>query len=103
MAFVMRETRGMNRLLAEAGLAPDALRMHVSEIAPGTRSHAAHTHDAVEAFYVLEGQGVVEVGDEEYAISANEAIILDARVLHGIANPGATPLKYLVVITALPA
>jgi mannose-6-phosphate isomerase-like protein (cupin superfamily) len=107
MPFTDRPTKGLTRCLVEAGLDPDRLRIHISEIAPGTRAHPPHTHRAVEAFYVLEGHGAVEIGDpasggsvERHELGPNEALILDARTLHGLENTGTTTMRYMVIITA---
>ena len=100
MSFTERQAKGLARCVAEVGLDPEKLRIHISEIAPGTRPHPPHTHDAVEAFYVLEGHGTVEIGGERHVIGPNEAIILAARTLHGLENTGATPMRYMVIITA---
>jgi mannose-6-phosphate isomerase-like protein (cupin superfamily) len=99
MAFTTRQAKGLTRCLAETGIDPEKLRFHISEIAPGTRAHPPHTHAAVEAFYVLEGHGAVEVGAERHEIGPNEAIILDAAVEHGLVNIGDTPMRYVVIIT----
>ncbi len=99
MPFTTRQAKGLAKCLVETGIDPEKLRVHISEIAAGTRAHPPHTHDAVEAFYVLEGHGAVEVGRERQAIGPNEAIILDARVLHGLENTGTTPMRYMVIIT----
>ncbi len=98
MPFIERSSKGLSRCLAEAGLDPEKLRMHISEIAPGTRAHPPHTHEALEGFYILEGRGTIEVGDERHTLCANEALILDAAVLHGLQNTGDTPMRYLVII-----
>ena len=98
MSFTTRQAKGLSRCLVETGIDTEKLRMHLSEIAPGTRSHPPHTHDALEAFYILEGRGAVEVGGERHEIGANEAIILDATVEHGLSNAGDTPLRYIVII-----
>jgi mannose-6-phosphate isomerase-like protein (cupin superfamily) len=99
MAFTTRQVKGLARCLVETGIDPERLRIHISEIAAGSRSHPPHTHDAVEAFYVLEGYGAVEIGGERYAVGPNEAIILDARTLHGLENTGETPMRYMVIMT----
>ncbi|MCX6032747.1 MAG: cupin domain-containing protein [Chloroflexi bacterium] len=99
MAFTTRQAKGLTRCLVETGIDPEKLRIHISEIPPGTRAHPPHTHEAVEAFYVLEGHGAVEVGGERHAVGPNEAIILDARNPHGLENIGDTPMRYLVIIT----
>jgi mannose-6-phosphate isomerase-like protein (cupin superfamily) len=98
MPFAIRQAKGLTKCLVDTGLDPDKLRIHISEIAPGTRSHPPHTHDAVEAFYILEGRGAVDVGGERHEICANEAIILDATGEHGLTNAGDTPLRYIVII-----
>jgi len=100
MSFAERQRKGLARCLVETSLDPEKLRIHISEIAPGTSAHPPHVHDAVEAFYVLDGHGSVEIGPERYEIGPNEVIILDARTLHGLVNTGATPMRYMVVITA---
>jgi mannose-6-phosphate isomerase-like protein (cupin superfamily) len=107
MPFTERPAKGLTRCLAEAGLNPDRLRIHISEIAPGTRAHPPHVHQAIEAFYVLEGHGAVEIGDfaeggrtERHELGRNEALILDARTLHGLENIGDTLMRYMVIITA---
>lgn len=100
MAFTERQAKGLTRCLVETGIDPGKLRIHISEIAPSTRSHPPHAHDAVEAFYVLEGHGAVELGAERYEIGPNEALILDARTLHGLENIGDTPMRYMVIMTA---
>jgi mannose-6-phosphate isomerase-like protein (cupin superfamily) len=99
MAFTACQAKGLTRCLIEAGLDPDKLRIHISEVTPGTRSHPSHIHDAVEAFYVLEGHGIVEISGERHAIGPNEALILDARILHGLENTGETPMRYMVIMT----
>lgn len=107
MSFAERQAKGLARCLVEEGLNPETLRFHISEIAPGTRAHPPHTHHAIEAFYVLEGHGAVEIGDpageagvERFEIGPNEALILDARTLHGLVNTGATPMRYMVIIAS---
>ena len=92
------QAKGLTKLLAMPGLVPDKLRVHISEVEPGSRSHAAHTHAGVEAFYVFEGQVTVEVEGELYPLGANEVMVVDATRPHGIFNSGATKTKYLVVI-----
>jgi mannose-6-phosphate isomerase-like protein (cupin superfamily) len=92
------EAKGLTRLLAMPGIVPDKLRMHITEVEPGSRSHAAHTHAGVEGFYVFEGNVTVEVDGEHFPLAANEAMVVDATRPHGIFNSGSTRTRYLVVI-----
>jgi mannose-6-phosphate isomerase-like protein (cupin superfamily) len=100
MSFLDVARKGLGRCVVDGDLAADALKLHVSQLEPGTSAHAAHTHDAAEAFYVLEGQALVEVDGARHELSANEAMILDAHKLHGISNSGKTVLRYLVIIAS---
>jgi uncharacterized cupin superfamily protein len=98
MQFVDINAKGLSKCLVAASLDPQKLCMHISEVEPGSRSHGAHTHPGVEAFYVLEGQAAVEVEDELYTLSPNEALALDASRPHGIFNSGPATVRYLVII-----
>jgi mannose-6-phosphate isomerase-like protein (cupin superfamily) len=99
MKFLEAQVKGLTKCLVAESLDPQKLRLHLTEVEAGTRSHPAHTHTGVEVFYMLEGHATVEVDDERYALGPNEAILLDASCPHGIANTGATRMRYLVIIT----
>jgi mannose-6-phosphate isomerase-like protein (cupin superfamily) len=90
--------KGLSGFFVDASLAPGRLSLHISQIEPGTSSHPPHTHAGVEAFYVLEGSGAVELEGETIAISANQAVAVDSTRLHGLSNTGSVPMKYLVII-----
>ena len=98
MQFVDINAKGLSRYLVAASLDPQKLRIHISEVEPGSRSHGAHTHTGIEVFYVLEGQATVEVDDELYTLCPNEALALDASRPHGIFNNGSTRVRYMVII-----
>ncbi len=90
--------KGLARCLIAESIDPNKLRFHISEIEPGTSAHPPHTHAGVEAFYVLEGSGAVEVEGESYPLSSNEAILIDPTRPHGLVNTGSTRLRYLVMM-----
>lgn len=97
-AFKPYVVKGIDRFLVAENIHPDRLHMHISEIGPGTRAHAPHAHGGVEAFYIFEGEGVLETGGERFPLKANEAIVLDATQEHGLINVGSGVLRYLVII-----
>jgi mannose-6-phosphate isomerase-like protein (cupin superfamily) len=96
--FNLHQVKGISRLLIDSSIDPDRLHFHISEIEPGTRAHPPHTHDGVEAFYILEGEGTVEVQGECQTLKANEAIVIDPGVPHGLVNTGSTRMRYIVMI-----
>ncbi|MBN2007022.1 MAG: cupin domain-containing protein [Anaerolineae bacterium] len=98
MPFTTQTVKGLTRYLQDTDLDPKALRMHLSEIAPGTNAHPPHSHAGAEAFYVLEGHGTLKVGEESYPLGPNEALLLDPTKTHGLTNTGDTPMRYLVII-----
>lgn len=76
----------------------EPLHMHISEVGPGGRSHPPHQHGGYEAFYMLEGEGILELGDEVYTLAANQSAVFDPRTLHGLRNDSDRPMRYLVIL-----
>jgi len=98
MSFSVESAKDLSKVLVDTSIDPEALHLHISEIEPGTVAHPPHTHDGVEAFYILEGQGTIEMEGDRYALGPNQAVLLDATKLHGLANTGDTPMRYIVII-----
>jgi mannose-6-phosphate isomerase-like protein (cupin superfamily) len=82
-SFVVAEWR-------DAGGASDKPRL----IAP---RHLHHSDD--EAWYVLEGQLRVQVGDKEVEAGAGAAVLVPRGTPHTYWNPGSEPVRYLLVMT----
>jgi uncharacterized cupin superfamily protein len=99
MKFSQVQAKGLSKCLLADGLDPDRLHLHVSEIEAGASAHPPHAHAGAEAFYVLEGNGTIEVEGERHSLGPNEAIVLDAARAHGLTNTGSTRMRYLVIIT----
>lgn len=53
-------------------------------------------------FYILEGEGVVEIGGERMTVSADTLVESPARVPHRLINDGQAPFRFLVVKTPRP-
>jgi mannose-6-phosphate isomerase-like protein (cupin superfamily) len=53
-------------------------------------------------FYVLEGAGVVEIGEERQEVAADMLIESPARIPHRLLNPGEGTFRFLVVKTPRP-
>ena len=74
--------------------------MHIT-LQPG-QSLKRHSTPVDVFFYVLEGTGVVEVGDEKRLVSSDVLIDSPARIPHGWYNESDTVLRVLVVKTPRP-
>ena len=71
------------------------LTQFVGRIQPGRAP--AHTHTYEEVIYILDGEGVVHVGEGDYPIRTGSCIYLPPGSPHCLENTGATPLRPLGV------
>lgn len=101
MQFSEPAVKGISRYLLDADLYEQDLRLHISEIEPGTRAHPPHRHGGFEAFYILAGAGTLEIDGAEIPLAAGESAVFDPQKLHGLVNSGDEPMKYLVIRAGL--
>ncbi len=99
MKFLDHSVKGISRYFLDSDLQGEPLRVHISEVDAGKRSHPPHRHGGFEAFYMLEGEGTLEIDGERYPLRANEAVVFDPQKLHGLVNTSAAPMRYMVIIS----
>ena len=69
---------------------------------PG-QQNAAHTHDSQDKlYYVLQGSGLVRIGEEAATLHAGDAALAPAGVVHSILNSGAEKLIVMAVMAPPP-
>jgi mannose-6-phosphate isomerase-like protein (cupin superfamily) len=69
---------------------------------PG-QQHALHTHAGQDKlYYVVEGQGIVLVGEEETSISAGDLVLAKADEPHSLRNPGSQRLVVMAIMAPPP-
>lgn len=57
-----------------------------------------HVHEDREQIYIiLQGEGVIQVGDEKEKVKAGDAVFLPAKVKHGFFNTGKKTAKILLL------
>ncbi len=66
---------------------------------PGDQAPPHVHHRSDEAFYVLDGQLEVLVGDERRTLGAGELAVIDAGTVHTFANRGPGGARILVIMT----
>lgn len=75
-------------------------------VPPGKRAYPFHCHHVnEEMFFVIEGRGVVRIGDAEYPIRKGDVIAAPAggsETAHQIINTSDAELRYLMVSTMIP-
>lgn len=77
-------------------------RLAVAEfqIAPHAPAPVPHTHHAhEEGFYILEGELVFTVGNEQIRVGQGGWVLVPIGVSHTFANAGSTPARFLNTFT----
>ena len=76
-------------------------QVSVTEIVvpPHSAGPPLHTHDFDEAFYMLEGELIFQVGDERVARRTGEVSFAPRNVPHALANHSDAPARYVLVCT----
>ena len=75
----------------------DGRTLKMSVVAPHQATHAPHTHDNDEFFFVLEGKARFHLDGKEVVVGPYTSLYCPADSYHGISNAGDTELKYLVI------
>ena len=83
-------------LLDESDGAPN-FAMRRFELAPGAEV-PRHTNAVEHEQYVLAGEYVVGVGDEEHTVSAGDALLIPAGVEHWYRNAGDEPGAFICAV-----
>ena len=69
----------------------------VMTVAPGQDAGPAETHRGDQIVYVIEGEAVITVGDDERRTGPGALAMIPAGARHHVRNPGRTPLFFLTV------
>ena len=74
----------------------DSITLGVAEIAPGDESAMRfHWHDPSEIYFVLSGEGVVRIEDEDYPVGPGATIFIPGGSWHATRNTGSGILKMI--------
>jgi len=79
----------------------DHVQVVMITLQPG-ESLKRHITPVDVCFYVLAGEGVVEIGDEQAHVSKDMLVDSPARVAHCLSNPGESAFRFLVIKTPRP-
>jgi mannose-6-phosphate isomerase-like protein (cupin superfamily) len=74
----------------------DTLNIGQFTMEPGAGQHP-HAHEDEEAWLVLEGAGVVRLGDTEHPISRGMAALAPVGTVHCFKNTGDTPMTVVFI------
>jgi mannose-6-phosphate isomerase-like protein (cupin superfamily) len=57
-----------------------------------------HRHQTIEEiYYIVEGRGLMTVGDEQREVSAGDAVYIPPHHRHTLKNTGTEPIKLILV------
>jgi len=90
------------RTLLSADRTPTgALTLGVAILPPAARSDlVTHRHAQVEAYYVLEGEGLVSIDGVDHPVRAGSAVFLPGDCEHAALNTGSATMRLLYVFAA---
>jgi mannose-6-phosphate isomerase-like protein (cupin superfamily) len=69
----------------------------VMTIAPGGDAGPEEEHSGDQIIYIVEGEALVRVQDQEYHAGPGTLLTIPARTRHYVENPGSTPVFFLTV------
>ncbi len=95
----VRGRLGFRTLFSSEETGTSTLTSGVAELEAGGLL-AVHRHAAPEVYYVLEGNGVMTLGDREQEVSAGSSVAIPGDLRHGIRNPGPATLRFFYVLAA---
>ncbi len=86
-------------ILLQQGAGPDThLSVSWVEVPPGARQRLHH-HQPEQVYVVVQGSGLMRVGDEEATVIAGDIIFLPPDVPHAIENRSREMLAYVSAAT----
>ena len=69
----------------------------VMTIEPGEDAGPEEEHGGDQIIYIIAGEALVRVQDQEYHAKPGMLLTIPARTRHFVKNPGATPVFFLTV------
>ncbi len=77
----------------------DGIVAGVFELDPGN-TLLRHSHAEPEVYYILEGEGVLEIDDETHTATSETAVFIPGDAVHSIRNSGKGALKVFYTFPA---
>lgn len=73
------------------------LTLGVADVPPGESDPVRHHHPPAEAYYILEGEGVLEIDGQTYEVRQGHAAFIPGGSVHRLTNTGSVMLRLLYV------
>jgi mannose-6-phosphate isomerase-like protein (cupin superfamily) len=72
----------------------DNLSVTLVEVTPGG-AQELHRHEQEQSYYILTGNGLMTVGEEQREVSAGDCVFIGSNEYHGLLNTGTEELRYI--------
>lgn len=83
-------------LITKHRMHSEGMTMGIGEI-PARESLLLHHHEPEEVYYVLDGEGSIEIDGNAVALEAGCAVFIPGNAKHRTTNTGTTTLRFLFV------
>ncbi len=93
-------TKTRQLIFPESGFGNREISLQKSELAPGAEN-VKHVHNNEWLGYILDGEGMAWVGDQQFEIKEGDAIFVPPNVPHKWKNTGNKPLIFLTCNSSL--
>ena len=94
-AFITKDGSEIRELLAYRNSCIRKQSLAEARLKPGT-STTPHFHKEVEEIYfILEGEGMMKIGDQTSVVHSGDAIAIPPGAIHTISNVGPGLLRFL--------
>jgi mannose-6-phosphate isomerase-like protein (cupin superfamily) len=87
---------GWQTLLSSDTTPTEGLTAGIAVLEPGGHL-AAHRHNPVELYFLLEGEGIITLDGVEHRLGKGACVFIPGNAEHGIRNDGATRLRFFYV------
>ena len=94
-AFVTKDGSEIRELLAHRNSCIRNQTLAEARLAPGMSTTPHHHRRIEEIYYILEGRGLMRVGEEGRPVGPGDAIAIPPGATHQITNTGTGVLKFL--------
>ena len=85
-----------NQRLREGWRSNEMSLAHV-EMDPGNVSLPHRHHGFIEIYYILSGEGILSVGEENFSVKKDTVVEIPVGAVHFLANTGKENLCHLVI------
>jgi mannose-6-phosphate isomerase-like protein (cupin superfamily) len=100
-AFEVKEFKKGERVSKKA-VDNDTVLIHFHFYSTNSKVQVHQHGDSVDVYYVIEGEGLVTIGNEERVLRKGDIVAIPRNTVHGVVNPYKKPLIMLDILTPKP-